>query len=549
MGTDGDLVALAEQLGEQVVDHAVEQVVFLPRRGDQDPRLVGDRRGHEIAAEIVEQNVAAGDQLLFGQTVDLLGLADLLDLLRTDAEDGVEVIHRALAEAHMDAHHIVRGVDIFDVTFDVGTLQLVGVEVGRGHHHDLRVHLHQRHDQFARTDIIGHETGLGLRALEDRVVGVVRDVVDLQIGAAKQFLDDIGVVFPESALFGIENEVLVGDVEKAFVVGFFAFPVGILPLRLAGAGELLEFRERRLALAEFLVVDVLLRIDRDIEKIHLCDRGEIRERPVVGDAGGNAESEIEREPDRERHHAVLVPVALLGLQDLALVLGEAEQPGRARGDRREDQRDPEFLDGEQRERKPEERHLQSGDRRKHRLVDRGELGGVCPSLDEVDRRQLDGVVLDRYPGDPRRDRFDLRDRRSVDPENVGQRVVDDLHDPEQKNELDENGDQTDPDVVAVFLVDLGVFLGNVLRVPEMVDVQPVDFGLHLDEFDAVVLHPHGKREQNDLRDQNEEQDRQRVVPRQVVTGTDHNAERRREPGQDFGHYSPPAERGRSPAPL
>ena len=59
------------------------------------------------------------------------------------------MIQRALVEAHVNAHHVVRDIDVLGILAHQRALDVEGVKVGRGHGDHVGIQPHHQGDQLA----------------------------------------------------------------------------------------------------------------------------------------------------------------------------------------------------------------------------------------------------------------------------------------------------------------------------------------------------------------------------------------------------------------
>ncbi len=94
--------------------------------------------------------------------------------------------------------------------------------------------------------------------------------------------------------------------------------------------------------------------------------------------------------------------------------------------------------------------------------------------------------------------------------------MNDLDQAEQNEDLNDEGNQGEQRVIMVFLVQLGLLLADGLGIAEVLDLDAVDLRHDLHHDDAVPLTPQGKRHENDLHDDGEQQNGHPPVTRQIV---------------------------------
>ena len=415
------------------------------------------------------------------------------------------MIQRALAEAHVDAHGVVGGVDVLHILAHFAALDLVLLQVGGGHHHQVGVQLHHQGDDLAWADVVGHDAGLLLRQGEDLILRVVGDVVDLHVGAAQQLLHNVLVVLPEAALFRVEHHMLVQHREEPLVVLLFPLGMGILAEQSAAlfaAGQVFHFLQGSAALFQLGIVHKLLGVDGHIQQVHLHDGDQVAGDPVQADAGRNEEAQVQRQAYGNGHGAVFVHLALLGLQHLVVVLGHAHDPCAQRGQHGHDQRDAQHFRGNPAQVQPQEVHLEGLQLRhdgRHVAALQSQEGIlVSRVLDGVHHRHLDGGRQNIRAGEFARQGHHGGGELLRQAEDVAQGVVDHFHQAQQDHHLHQQGDHAGQGVVFVFLIDVSLLFGNGIQIAEVVHLQPVDLRLHLHQLDAVFLHPDGNGQQHHL---------------------------------------------------
>ena len=106
------------------------------------------------------------------------------------------------------------------------------------------------------------------------------------------------------------------------------------------------------------------------------------------------------------------------------------------------------------------------------------------------------------------------------------RMVDDLHQADEQQHLNRHRDHGGEGAVMCFFIQKGLFLGHLVRVAEILDLQAVDGRLQPDHFDAVCMHPQGHGQQDQLGQEREDDHRQAVVSREAV-GQPHQPPQRR----------------------
>ena len=97
-----------------------------------------------------------------------------------------------------------------------------------------------------------------------------------------------------------------------------------------------------------------------------------------------------------------------------------------------------------------------------------------------------------------------------------QRVIDNLYQSHQQNNLNCQRDQGCQRIVLLSLEDLGLFVRDPVCIPEMFCLDPVDLRLHLYHFNGILLYPDGYRQQYDLADQCEQNDCQSIIMHQII---------------------------------
>ena len=106
------------------------------------------------------------------------------------------------------------------------------------------------------------------------------------------------------------------------------------------------------------------------------------------------------------------------------------------------------------------------------------------------------------------------------------RMVDDLHQADQQHHLNRHRDHGGEGAVMCFFIQKGLFIGYLVRVTEILDLQPVHRRFQADHFDAVRVHPQGYRQQDHLGHEGKQDHSQAVVARQAV-GDPHQPAKRR----------------------
>ena len=94
------------------------------------------------------------DKRLGRKLVDALHLTHFADVVRTVAEDCVEIVECVLLKHQVEARHSVIGIDIFNIFPYERTLDVVFLKVGHRHDNDISIHQHHHADQGNRPDVI-----------------------------------------------------------------------------------------------------------------------------------------------------------------------------------------------------------------------------------------------------------------------------------------------------------------------------------------------------------------------------------------------------------
>lgn len=463
-----DLVAAAERRFQHGVNAAVHNVVLLPAGGDEDDRsLVGhvQLRARLVVCDLfVEQVVAAFHEVLRGGALHLLYLAYLGDLVRAGAQKRVVVVVLALGGGHVHRGHVVEHVHVFDVAAHIGALDVEIVQIAQGGHHHVGVHLHHERDGALLADVVGEQPRLAFRQGEHLVVGVVRDVVDADVGMGEQPSDGALEVLVKAAALRVEDDVLAGDGEEPFEIGLLALGEGValVPLRLllADGVQALQFLA---AGVELVVVDVLRWLDDDVAGDLHQDGEQIRADPVEGHAGRHKHAQEERERDGKPVGGVLFEACLLLLQGVDDVLGAAHGYRGQAGQHGHDPRQATVLDG-----------------------------------DEAQKLGAGGAAV----GD----------------------AVDDVDEAEQNEDLDGQRDEAEHRVVVLLLVERRLLLADGLRVAEVANLDAVERRHQLHHDDGVLLHPQRHGHEDDLNDDSEQQDGEPPVMGERIARVDDEGE-------------------------
>ena len=212
--------------------------------------------------------------------------------------------------------------------------------------------------------------------------------------------------------------------------------------------------------------------DADVHQGLDGDGRQVRADPVEAHARRDEDAEDQRQADGQPVGGVLLGARLLLLERVDAVLREAHRHGGKAGQKRHDPRGAAVGDGD---------HAQE-------LGSRGAAVG-------------DGV--------------------------------DDVDQAEQDDDLDQKRDHREQRVVAALFVQGVLLLADCLAVAVVLDLDAVERGHELDHDDRVLLDPQRHRQQDDLGDEGEQQDRDPPVPRQPIARVDNELKH----GSDSGKYS------------
>ena len=371
---------------------------------------------------------------------------------------------------HMGAQRIMEHIDIFDVFAVVAALVLVIPQVGHGHDHHVRLQLHEQRDQLFLPDIVRNDPRFLFRDLKNLVVGITGHIVYGQFAVCQDIGDDPLIILIEPAALGIENQVLVPHGEKALVVRFF--PVLILPAAYgfpAGVGIGSQFLPGFLQVSP---VDLLLRRPYFVQH-HLLQNGEqVAEDPVEAHSGGHRESQHQADADGNRHGGKLGRFALAFLKRIQPVLAQAQDCCRQACQHRDQQVN---------------------------AAGRGRRRGKIKAQETCVQVRLPQPHV---------------------------RMIDDLDQADQQDHLNRHRDHGGEGAVMCFFIQKGLFIGHLVRVAEIFDLQPVDRRFQADHFNAVRVHPQGYRQQDHLGHEGKQDHSQAVVARHAV-GDPHQPAKRR----------------------
>ena len=394
----------------------------------------------------------------------------------TDAEHLVEVVVAVLRAGEVEARRVMGHVHVVDVLAHVRALDIGVVELGRAHGHHVGVHLHHEGDEAALADVVRQEARFVLGDPEDLVVGIVRDVVDLDIRVGEQPLDGTLEVLVEAASLRVEHEMLALDGEEALVVG--ALPprmgVALVPLPL-GRSRRFELLERIAGGIERRVIDESGGLDDGVAGELDGDGHEVRADPVERHAAGHEGSEAQRQRDRDAVGRRLLGAGLLVLEWIDAVSSQALDERREASEQRDD--------GEERE----------------------------PRLGGHDAQQRHLGVSARGDG------------------------ADDAREPEQDDDLYHQGHEREQRMVMALLVELVLLLLDGLAVAIEARLEIEEVRHELDHRDRVAMAPERDRHQEDLGDGCEEQDGDPPVARQPMAPFHDGIE---DVGDRLDHVSP-----------
>ena len=464
--------AFAQQFLQQVVYAAVQDIVRLPGRSDQHlrPDPFCPRRCPVRVIQLFQLAVSAGDQLLFRITEKLLCLADFLKLEIPDAQDRVIVAQGAGMQHHMGAQRIMEHIDIFDVFAVVAALVLVISQVGHGHDHHVRLQLHEQRDQLFLSDIVRNDPRFLFRDLKDLVIRIAGHIVYGQLAVFQDVGNDPLVILIETAALGIENQMFVPHGEKALVVRFL--PVFILPAAYglpAGVGIGGQFLPGFLQVSP---VNLLFRRAHPVQHHLLQNSEQVAEDPVEAHSGGHCKSQYQADTDRNRHGGKLCRFALAFLKRIQPVLAQAQDRCRQSCQHRDQQVNPPGR------------------------------GRRCGKVKAQETR-----IQVRLP-------------------QPHVRMIDDLDQADQQDHLNRHRDHGGERAVMCFFIQKSLFIGYLVRVTEILDLQPVHRRFQANHFDAVCVHPQGYRQQDHLGHKGKQDHSQAVVARQAV-GDPHQPAKRR----------------------
>ena len=430
-------------------------------------------------------------------------------------------------------------VNILDVLPHQTALDVVGLQIGHGHDHHVRIHLHHQGDELHVPDVVSHDPGFAHG--KDRVLRVGGDIVDRHIGMGQGIFDHALEVFVEAAALAVEHQALgLFALEEPVVVRFLLLLIGLQPLLLGGLPGL-DLAEVLFALLQGLIVDGLGRRIEEVHKVQVPDGKDVADDPVDAHAGRDQEGEIGGKGHRKQAHAPLTPEALLPLEHVVPVLGPAQgEGGKAGQDRHQAQQRKQLCHLRHRTQvDPQEVHihrpglgdhiLQAGDSEAHEVVIIGrvrehlhglELGAAAQMLHAPQGR---GRVHQRI----------AEVRRHVQKMLHG--IVDHLNQAEHQQDLDDHRHHPQHGGVFFPLVQRHGLVRDGVLVPVMGGGDPVDLRLEPDHLDGVLLHHNGQGQQDDLAEEGEQQDGDSVVPDQPVAQIHDPSQRRADIGVDEGH--------------
>ena len=95
--------------------------------------------------------------------------------------------------------------------------------------------------------------------------------------------------------------------------------------------------------------------------------------------------------------------------------------------------------------------------------------------------------------------------------------LDHLNQAHQQQDLHGHGNDGSERVVLIALVNGVGFLGNTIFIAEKTGRDVVDLRLHFYHFNRVFLHPNRQRHEHDLADQREQNDGQAIIAAQPIT--------------------------------
>ena len=240
---------------------------------------------------------------------------------------------------------------------------------------------------------------------------------------------------------------LVGNFEKALIIGAFTASLGIAELALFAA-QVVQRGKLLLALFQLFIVHIFLGRNEPVQKVQLHNGKQVAGHPINSHAHSHEPAEIQRKAYRKSHHAVFVGLALLGLQHIAGVLRHAQKPGRNTG--------------------------QNG--RKHQHA--AQLAGHLSQVYMAEKGHVDAGV-----------------------EHTGLDHLDQAH---QQQDLHGHGNDGSKGIIFVALVNCIGLFGNAVFIAVVAGRDVVDLRLHFYHFNGILLYPDRYRQQYDLTDQCEQ---------------------------------------------
>ena len=157
------LKPLAQQLVQQFSNAAVQNIIRLPRRRNQNLFSAVLRLVHLFvgSAHVLQNAVAHRNKLLLRRAVKRLALPDLSLLKISYHKDRVIKIQSALSKHHMSRQRIVEHIDIFHILSDKRAFDVVLPQIGHRHYHHIRIHLHHQRNQAVVVHIVRHNPSVG----------------------------------------------------------------------------------------------------------------------------------------------------------------------------------------------------------------------------------------------------------------------------------------------------------------------------------------------------------------------------------------------------
>ena len=156
MGTNLHSPTVPQKALQQFIQAAVQNIVFLPRRCDQNTRPVTAVLFHRhiCLVQAVQLTVSAYLQLFRRQAFQFLAFANLRNLEFSDTQNLIVMIQCTGMEYHVGAERIMEHVDILYVFPDIASLVMVIFQIRHRHYDNIRIHFHHQGYEPALSDII-----------------------------------------------------------------------------------------------------------------------------------------------------------------------------------------------------------------------------------------------------------------------------------------------------------------------------------------------------------------------------------------------------------